>query len=109
MTKKNAFTLIELMIVVAIIGLLAAVGVPSMMNAHKNAQLKAREINVVSVNAAKDQWAIINNKRPGDTVLWTDIMEYTGESSTNITCLNVGTNVMEIDVIGQTAYYPIDQ
>ena len=54
---KKAFTLVEIMIVVAIIGLLAAIGIPSYLNAQKNAQDNMKAVNVSAVNAAKEQWA----------------------------------------------------
>jgi len=64
---KKAFTLVEILIVVAIIGLLAAIGVPSFINARKNAEDNMKTVNVSAVNAAKDQWAIINNKSTGNS------------------------------------------
>ena len=53
MNKKSGFTLVEIMIVVAIIGLLAAVGIPAIMNSLSNAQAKAAKKNVASVEKAK--------------------------------------------------------
>ena len=52
-TKKQGFTLVEIMIVVAIIGLLAAIGIPSVLNAYNNSQEKAKERNVAEVEKAK--------------------------------------------------------
>ncbi len=53
MKNKTAFTLVEVMIVVAIIALLAAIGIPSILNAMSKAQDKARERNVADVRKAK--------------------------------------------------------
>jgi type IV pilus assembly protein PilA len=52
-TNKKGFTLVEIMIVVAIIGLLAAIGIPSIIGAYANAQDKAQKRNIAEVNKAK--------------------------------------------------------
>ncbi len=94
MKNKNAFTLVEVMVVVAILGLLAAVGIPSMMNAHRNAQRKAGDINIVSVESAMDQYAVINNRRPGEKVSFDDIKDYLGGMVREVSDFNIGTNSM---------------
>jgi type IV pilus assembly protein PilA len=52
-TNKKGFTLVEIMIVVAIIGLLAAIGIPSIIGAYSNAQVNAKARNISEVNKAK--------------------------------------------------------
>ena len=49
--KQNGFTLIELMVVVAIVGILSAVGIPQLLSAQDSARDSAAEAEVV--NAAK--------------------------------------------------------
>ncbi|MEI7851595.1 MAG: prepilin-type N-terminal cleavage/methylation domain-containing protein [Kiritimatiellales bacterium] len=51
--NKKGFTLVEIMIVVAIIGLLAAIGIPSIIGAYQNAQLKSAARNVAEIEKAK--------------------------------------------------------
>jgi prepilin-type N-terminal cleavage/methylation domain-containing protein len=60
------FTLVEIMIVVAIIGLLAAIAIPNLVNARQNAQAKACINNLVKIDAAAVQFAIENGKKTGD-------------------------------------------
>ncbi len=69
-TNKPGFTLVEIMIVVAIIGLLAALGLPSMLEAGKNARSRriAREIKAAGhafVQYAFDTGAYPADKTPG--------------------------------------------
>jgi type IV pilus assembly protein PilA len=52
-TNKKGFTLVEIMIVVAILGLLAAIGIPSIVGAYSNAQEKTKARNVTEVEKTK--------------------------------------------------------
>jgi prepilin-type N-terminal cleavage/methylation domain-containing protein len=66
--KKAGFTLVEIMIVVAIIGLLAAIAIPNFVKARENAQLNSIYNNLRILEGAKDQWALENKKGTGDLV-----------------------------------------
>ena len=63
--SKLAFTLIEIMIVVAIIGLLAAIAIPNFVRARIRSQAHSCVYNLRQIDAAKEQWAIENNKAAG--------------------------------------------
>ena len=74
--RKSGFTLVEIMIVVAIIGLLASIAVPNFMKSRETAQLNAIINNIRVIENAKDTWALENKKGTGDTPADTDIASY---------------------------------
>ncbi len=62
------FTLIEIMIVVAIIGLLAAIAIPNFAKMRTNAQRQACIMNLKTIESAKEAWATQERKADGDPV-----------------------------------------
>jgi prepilin-type N-terminal cleavage/methylation domain-containing protein len=74
--RSHGFTLVEIMIVVAIIGLLAAIAVPNFVRARSKAQQNACINNLKQMDGAKAQWAIENKKVDSDTVTTTDIVPF---------------------------------
>ena len=63
--NKAAFTLVEIMIVVAIIGLLAALAIPGFVKARKQSQGRRIINDVRQIDAAIDQWALEKGKTNG--------------------------------------------
>src|SRR5258708_7570432 len=76
--KRAGFTLVEIMIVVAIIGLLAAIAIPNFVRARESAQLNSILNNLRIIEGAKDQWALENKQGTGATVDWSSTTQGIG-------------------------------
>ena len=74
--NRGGFTLVEIMIVVAIIALLAAIAVPNFLRARKRSQASRVLQDMRMVDSAIDQYAIEYNKTTNQGVSWTDIKSY---------------------------------
>jgi prepilin-type N-terminal cleavage/methylation domain-containing protein len=106
--KNSGFTLVEIMIVVAIIGLLAAIAIPNFVKARTTSQQNACINNLRLIDASKQQWALEQRKQSTDTpaAAGTDLQPYLGRGvngelptcpvdpantfTTSYTCNNVG-------------------
>ena len=71
--NRKGFTLVEIMIVVAIIGLLAAIAIPNFVKARSRAQQNACIANLKQIEGAIQVWAIDNTKANTDTPGWSDL------------------------------------
>lgn len=75
-TKRAGFTLVEIMIVVAIIALLAAIAVPGFLRARKRSQASKILNDLRMISGAIDQYAIENSKKSDDVVEVIDWTKY---------------------------------
>ena len=75
-TKHAGFTLVEIMIVVAIIALLAAIAVPNFLRSRKRSQATQVLEDLRMIASAADQYAIETNKTSGFSPVWSDIQNY---------------------------------
>ena len=92
--RRGGFTLVEIMIVVAIIALLAAIAVPGFLRARKRSQASRIINDLRLIDSAVDQYAIETNKTSGATVNVVDWTNY----------LKKGTNLYNTgaDLFGQS-------
>jgi prepilin-type N-terminal cleavage/methylation domain-containing protein len=74
--KRWAFTLVEIMVVVAIIGILAVMAFPYYVRSREQSQMKACMNNLRQIDGAKDRYSIENGKQSGDPILQSDIEPY---------------------------------
>jgi prepilin-type N-terminal cleavage/methylation domain-containing protein len=92
--RRGGFTLVEIMIVVAIIALLAAIAVPGFLRARKRSQASRIINDLRLIDSAVDQYAIETNKKTGDAVNTADWTNY----------LKKGTNLYTtgLDILGNS-------
>ena len=100
--KQSGFTLVEIMIVVAIIGLLAAIAIPNFVRARTTSQTNACISNLRIIDGAKGQWALEVHKQNTDTPGDTDIQPYLGRGSAGELCVCPNDSAQTFD----TSYSP---
>ena len=97
--RRGGFTLVEIMIVVAIIALLAAIAVPGFLRARKRSQASRIINDLRLIDSAVDQYAIETNKKSGETV---DIKDWTNYLKKGTDLYNTGKDVLKSDFGVQT-------
>jgi prepilin-type N-terminal cleavage/methylation domain-containing protein len=66
-SREGGFTLVEIMIVVAIIGLIMSIAIPNFVKTRESARVKICIENMVQIETAKQTWALESGKTTGDT------------------------------------------
>jgi len=79
--RKHGFTLVEIMIVVAIIGLLAAIAIPNFIRARTKSQQNACINNLRQIDGAIQQWALETKQSATAAVTMPDVAPYMGRGT----------------------------
>ncbi|MDB6125379.1 MAG: epsG [Pedosphaera sp.] len=80
-SRSSGFTLVEIMIVVAIIGLLATIAIPNFVRARLKAQQTACINNLRQIDAAKQEWALEAKAGAAVTPQLSNIQPYLGRGT----------------------------
>ncbi len=75
-SRKAGFTLVEIMIVVAIIGMLAAIAIPNFVKARNTAQANACIANMSQIDGGIQQWALEKGKKDAEAPVPAEVAEY---------------------------------
>ena len=102
-SRTSGFTLVEIMIVVAIIGLLAAIAIPNFVRARTTSQQNACINNLRQIDGAIQQWALEQKQAATAAVVESDVTPYLKNS---VVCPSSGTTFADSYAITTAAVQP---
>jgi prepilin-type N-terminal cleavage/methylation domain-containing protein len=89
-SRRSGFTILEIMIVVAVIGLLAGISTPRFIKARDTSQFNAIVNNLRIIEESKDAWALETRKGNGSLPTDTDLADF------------FKGNTMPVPIVGET-------
>jgi prepilin-type N-terminal cleavage/methylation domain-containing protein len=98
-SRRGGFTLVEIMVVVAIIALLAAIAVPGFLRARKRSQASKILNDLRMIDSAVDQYAVETNRKSNDPVA---VADWTAYVKKNAILSNTGQDLYGNDYGPQT-------
>ena len=75
--RVKGFTLVEIMIVVAIIGIIIAIAIPGFMRAREVSRATSCQENLIKIEGAVDQWAVEYDKSDSSSCGWAELVSKT--------------------------------
>jgi len=103
-SRNSGFTLVEIMIVVAIIGLLAAIAIPNFVRARTTSQKNACINNLRQIDGAVQQWALENKAASTSAVVFANVQPYLKNS---VICPSGGTTFADSYTLVNVSTKPV--
>ncbi|WP_018250049.1 type II secretion system protein [Orenia marismortui] len=70
--KEDGFTLLELLVVIAVIGILAAIVMPQVTGVQDDAQLNSAKASLANIQTALEKYKVDNGEYPTESDVWND-------------------------------------